>query len=161
MREITCGGRRRHGEGAIPRAVPVGSRGRRRFFSSSSSSSPSRDAAAALLARRHLYTDRPADGRRVGCFWRTAAGEPPDPRLREYAWLPLLARSGGGPLAFGGYAGKELEFAGHAPGSGGKPREERSEQSKAADAMPLRLCLAGARRRAGRCRFAVIFIFRF
>ena len=76
MREITCGGRRR--------------------FSS-------RDAAAALLAR-HLYTDRPADGRRVGCFWRTAA-VPPDPRLRvlrEYARLALLARSGGGlPLAFG------------------------------------------------------------
>lgn len=104
-RSITCGGgRRRHGDGAIPRAVPVRSsiRRRRRFSSS-------RDAASALLAR-HLYTtdDGPAEGRRVGCcFWRTAAGKPPDPRLREYARLALLPRcSGGGPppppLAFGG-----------------------------------------------------------
>jgi hypothetical protein len=130
MREITCGGGRRRGEGAIPRAVPVGSRGRRRFFSSS------RDAAAALLARRHLYTDRPADGRRVGCFWRTAAGEPPDPRLREYAWLPLLARSGGGPLAFEGYAGKELEFRWPCTGERRKAerREERAKQSGRCDA---------------------------
>lgn len=83
MREITCGGRLRGG-GAVPGAVPVGSRGRRSF-----PSSRSRDAAAAAaLLGRHLYTARAADGRtdgrpRGGCFSGTRCWccAPPDPRL--------------------------------------------------------------------------------
>lgn len=58
---------------------------------------------------------------------------PPFRLLRQYACLALLARSGGGPLAFGDRRGRKWNSL--ALHRGGKRREESNEQSKAADAM--------------------------
>lgn len=58
---------------------------------------------------------------------------PPFRLLRQYACLALLARSGGGPPAFGDRRGRKWNSL--ALHRGGKRREESSKQSKAADAM--------------------------